>query len=191
MTIALDIDGVITDVDAFKKEEGKIFFAKDVVNDSGDDIDTIFDVSREEKQRFWIEKYKDYIINAQARPSAAEITHKLAELGHRVIIVTARKFNEIYGFSSQKEFEESTRQNLIENGIHFEEIYFEPRPKIPAVEKYGIDFFIEDDPVNIEALAKHTKIIIMDTTYNRDIDAPNTYRAYCWNDIIDIIENNK
>jgi len=61
MVFAVDIDGVLIDLKEFIYEEGKKFLKKEIVNPDGSDVESIFDVSIAERQRFWKAKYWDYI----------------------------------------------------------------------------------------------------------------------------------
>ncbi len=191
MVFAVDIDGVLIDLKGFIYEEGKKFLKKEIVNPDGSDVESIFDVSIAERQRFWKVKYWDYIRHSKCRENAKETIDKLASLGIETIVVTARKFKEGRGFENEEELKKATEENLKENGIKFKKLYFEPRPKVDAISKYSIDYFIDDDPVNIIALSKYTKVLIMDNPYNKHLDRPNTVRVHNWNEVLDVFEKLK
>lgn len=187
MTVAIDIDGVLTDLKKYLYEEGSKFLNKEVVNPNGSDIDDIFDVPVEEKHRFWNALYHDYICNIPVRPKAAYVIDELKKRGFKILIVTARKFKEGRGFVDEEDFKCATIANLQKNGIHYDELHFVPRPKVDAVTELSIDVFIEDDSYNIECLIDVAQVIIMDAPYNKHITCPNTHRVSDWDEVLETI----
>lgn len=190
MTIAIDIDSVLVDTEKYIKEKGVGYFGKEPVNQSGFNVSDIFAVSKSDEQAFWDVYYHDYITNGPIYEGAADATKSLHDLGHQILLVSARYYRPDKGFATEKEYQDVMRAHLQKNGIYFDEIYSEPRPKVPAVSKYKIDVFIEDDPVNVIALSEHTHVLIKDTSYNKDILLPNTTRFSSWNDVVDLIQKN-
>lgn len=189
MNIGIDIDGVLTDLDAYKKIRGKAFFKKEIVDPLGKDVDELFGVSREEKAQFWHDSFKDYITNPIVREGVSDATHQLHEAGYKIFIITARKIKEHKEIFTEKEYKRLTREFLDKNDIYYDELAFYPNPKIRAIKDKKIDIFIEDSVQNIEELSKHIKVIIFDSVYNRDIDLPNTKRVTSWSEIKDKIKD--
>lgn len=190
MTIAFDIDGVLTDLEKYIKEEGREFFKKDIVDELGRDIDEIFGVSKSDKEAFWSAKSMDYIETYPLRDEASRVTHELHDLGYKVLIVTARKFNpSCHRCKDDLEYRQITEKILVENGIYFDGLYFEPSPKVDAVSKYNIDVFVEDEVRNIVPLSKVTKVIILNSSYNRSCDSTTAYRVKSLNDIPNLLKS--
>lgn len=190
MTIAIDIDGVIVDTEKYILEECPKYFDKKVIDIEANTIPEMFKVTYKQEEQFWIDKYKDYCQNGPVFEDVREVTNRLHEKGYRILIVTARYYRPQYNFASEEEYFQITREHLIKNGIYFDELYFEPRPKVGAVEKYGIDIFIDDDPYNVDALEEHTKVIFMETK-RKDYFNPDVLRASNWLEIERIIEENR
>lgn len=188
MTIAVDIDGVLTDLDLFRKKEGSCFFKKEIMNPEGLDVDEIFEVSKEEKTAFWDANFLNYIKSFPYREEAKDVFAELHRLGHKILIVTARKYSPKYACKDEEEFKNLTKNILEARGIYYDEIYFVSWPKKCDSLDKKIAVFIEDDKANIAALAKDTNVIIMDAPYNRNIDIPYTYRAYNLIDALNIIK---
>ncbi len=61
MNIAIDIDGVITDLETFIDQEGEKYYGYKAIDKSGYDLDTRFKVSREECDAFWDKIFYKYI----------------------------------------------------------------------------------------------------------------------------------
>lgn len=188
MTIALDIDGVLTDLEKFMKEEGKKFYGKEVVNECGRDLDEIFAVSKEEKDAFWNAKFMEYMKEYPFREEVSEVTHRLRKAGHHVIVVTARKFYPQYNCKDEAEFQEITKEILKSRGVSFEEVYFVPIPKVSAVKDYEIDLFVEDEIRNIDQLAQHTQVAIVDASYNRGVNMSSTHRIKNLYELLSLVE---
>jgi len=187
MTIAVDIDGVLTDIETFMKEEGKKYFNKEIVNHYGDDVRTIFNVSRDTAEKFWCESFLDYAKKYPARNMCGEVLTQLHNEGNKIYIVTARDCS--YGFEGEQHLRSVTEAFLLKNGIKYDALYFYPSPKLKAVKDLDIDIFIEDSPYNITNLANLTKVIAFNTSYNKHVNSPSISRAFTWNEVYDIIKN--
>ncbi len=184
MNIAIDIDGVLTDVEKFQKEEGTKYFGHPPVNNSYS-IHDMFSVSKTDAMNFWFCTYQKYLEEYPFRPYASEIIKKLHENGNKIFIITARGIDDL-GLPKEQ-IKEITLKVLKENDIYFDEYISAASPKVNEAKEYNIDVFIEDSPKNINNLKSVTKVIAFNACYNDEIS--DVARAYDWRDVYNIIEN--
>lgn len=187
MKIAVDIDGVLTELEEYVDREAASFFGKSIVNSAGQELDERYGVSSEDCDKFWDAVFYDYIDNCKAKKDVDKAVSRLMEDGNELFIMTARKFYPQYGFTSPDDMREHTFEWLRKHGIKYDHYVEAPAPKVKEVLENGIDVMIDDEIQNIEALSKVTKVIIMDADYNRCLNLDNTYRAHSWEEVYEII----
>ncbi len=188
MNIAIDIDGVLTDLETFIDQEGEKFYGYKKINKSGYDLDSRFKVSREERDAFWDKIFYKYVTTISARPNASEITHKLHEEGNKIFIITSRKFFPQYGWKTKEEMTQSTLKFLKDNEIYYDEYIETDDPKVEATINNKIDVFVEDSPKNIKELYKVTNVVIFDSSYNEFLDC-SKYHVKDWEEVYATIKN--
>ena len=85
------------------------------------------------------------------------------------------------------------RNWLLRNGIRHKEIVFcdndVPDSKRAACLEKNIDVMIDDEPVNINAIAPIATVICFDASYNRDCEGENMSRAKDFVDVYDLIKS--
>ena len=78
------------------------------------------------------------------------------------------------------------------NGIKCAEIVFcdndVPDSKRAACLERRIDLMIDDESVNINAIAPIAKVICFDASYNRDCSGTSISRAHDWDEVYSIIK---
>ncbi len=190
MKIAIDIDGVLTDMEAFEDEFGREYFGYEVLDKTGYDVDERFKVSKKECDTFWDKYFYQYVNSIIPRDDASRITHKLHEDGNKIYIITSRVFYPQYGFKTKEDLTNSTLRFLNDNDIYFDEYIETKDPKVESSIDNKIDIFIEDSPRNIKSLSKVTNVIIFDSNYNKFLDTFK-YHAKDWNQVYEIIKNLK
>ena len=195
MNIGIDMDGVLTDIQGFNSRYAPRFFKRkfnrEVVNDTPYDIRDIFKCPENEYQAYWKRYLFQYAILEPARRGAKAFTSKLHAGGHFVYIISKRVFtcrNDFIG-----KFMRFCMRNWIwRNGIYCDEIMFcdndIPDSKRTACMEKHIDVMIDDEAVNINAIAPITRVICFDTSYNQDCGGKNIYRATTFDDIYKIIK---
>jgi len=194
MNIGIDIDGVLTDIQAFHFKHGTPFFKKkfsrDVVDKEHYDVREIFKCSEKEWHAYWKKHLLKYVMFEPARKEAKEIIRKLRNDGHSVFIITKRVF------TCQDDFMGNfmrfiVRVWLLLNGIFYKKIVFCDNDvadsKKSACLKNHIDIIIDDEPVNIETVSSITKVICFDTSYNHGCEGENVFRARNWEEIYRLI----
>jgi len=194
MNIGIDIDGVLTDIQSYNMKHAPAFFLKKFgkeVKDAGKyDIRDIFDCSQEELIAYWKKYLLRYAVTEPAYKNAKKVIRKFRKSGHKIYIITKRVFtcqNDFLG----KLMRFIVRNWLWRNGIRYDEIVFcdndIPDSKGTACRTKNIDIMIDDEIVNIEAIAPVAKVICFDATYNHGYEHDNVIRAYNWDEIYTLI----
>lgn len=191
MNIGIDVDGVLLEKCNFQIEEGTKFFNKRVINSKEYDIKKIFDISSLEYNKFWDVKIKEYI----ERPSikyASEVIYKLKERGHKIYIITARgTATKNYTDTVDDDYMKTYLIKWLEmNNIYYDEVIFTSDGKVNDINKYKINYMIEDKPKNIIEISEVTNVIKYSSLYNLNVVGKNIIEAYSWYDILKIIEKN-
>lgn len=191
MIIAIDIDGCMTDDNRFRLEQyGKYLFERglpEIDNPYAYERKCDF-MSREEFGVMWEDLLFEYIDNVQPLLYVSEVTHRLHEDGHTIVIATGR-----HGSTWPNEYGDTVRQKttdwLKKHDIYYDELFFSGFPKIDYIRKYHPDVFVEDSPHTIESAAKEITVFIFDNPYNAHMQLDNTVRVFSWYDIYRKITN--
>lgn len=89
--IAFDVDGVMTNLAKFQLDTGRKYFGEDSVKDPTKyDVKDIFDVSKKDREKYWLKYIWPYCITEEMRKNLSEISKKLKEDGHKIYIITGR-----------------------------------------------------------------------------------------------------
>ena len=196
MNIGIDLDGVLTDIQGFNLKHAPPFFKKKFGREVADpdpyDIRDIFACPEHEYKAYWKKHLLKYAVMEPARPGAKAFTRKLRNDGHTVFIVSKRVF------TCQKNFMGLLMRNLFRNwlwrnGIRYDGIVFcdndVPDSKRAACLENCIELMVDDEPVNINAIAPIAKVICYDTSYNRECDGENIFRAKDFDEAYCLIQN--
>jgi len=195
MNIGIDIDGVLTDIQGFNLRHAPPFFLKKfgrkVVDETPYDIQDIFDCSIGEYKAYWKKHLIFYTIFEPARKGARKTIRKLHKDSHKIYIISKRVFtcrNDFLG----KLMRSIARNWLWRNGIYYDEIVFcdndVPDSKGTACLDKNIDIMVDDEPINIEAIAPVAKVICYDTSYNQTCEGANIMRARSWYEVHALIK---
>lgn len=191
MNLGLDIDGVLTNIEAFQFKHGIPYFKqkynKDVVNENGKDIKQLFECTKEEELGFWKRNLVRYAIAEPARVNAAEYTKWAYENGHHVYIITSRIFSTKQNFLG-KLMRFIVKNWLKRNKIRYDEISFCDEDKAHAIKKYNIEYMVDDDPDNINALKDLTQIICMNAKCNEHITDDLVKRCHDFSEVIEYMK---
>lgn len=196
MNIGIDIDGVLTDIQSFNQRHAPLFFKRkfnrDVADEKSYDIRDIFKCSESEYTSYWKRYLFIYAIFEGVRQDARAVIQKLHEDNHHIYIISKRVFtcrNDLLG----KLMRFLVRNWLWRNRIPYREIIFcdndVPDSKRTACLANHIDVMIDDEAVNINAIAPIAKMICFDASYNRNREGDNIYRAKNFNEIYYLIQS--
>jgi len=190
MNIGIDIDGVLTDIQDFHFRHAPRFFKKrfnrDVVDKTPYDIRDIFKCPESEYKAYWKKHLLRYAIFEPARKGAKTTVRQLRKDGHKIFIISKRVFTCQDDFMG-KLMRFIVRNWLWRNGIKYNEIVFcdndiEDSKRTACLEKQ-IDVMIDDEAVNIYAVAPITRVICFDTSYNRGCAGESIVRVRNWGEI--------
>lgn len=184
MNIGIDVDGVLTDIQGFHRKYAPPFFKKkfnrDVADENPYDIRDIFKCSEDERYAYWKKYLFKYVTMEPARKGAKKFTRKLRADGHKIFIISKRVFtcrNDFMG----KLMRFLMKNWLWRNGIKHDKVVFcdndVPDSKRVACLDKRIDVMIDDEVVNIEAIAPVARVICWDVSYNRECEGNNIGRA--------------
>lgn len=184
MIIGLDIDGVMIDDDSYILDYmTKYCFENDIPNldnpyafeNKCDWTDVVINDYREKY-------FFNYIRNSSPRRFVSEITHKLHEDGHKIVVITAR-YKTKEDSEIGKQMREDTKKWLDKNNIYYDKICFAVSPKIKEVVENSVDIMIDDSPEVIPEISKVTHVFCFDNRYNKDLKCSNVTRVFSWYDI--------
>ena len=196
MNIGIDMDGVLTDIQGFNHKHAPRFFKqkynREVADKDPYDIRDIFACPENEYQAYWKKYLLFYATFEPARKGAKTLIRKLRDDGHDVYIISKRVF------TCRKDFLGKLMRFLMRfwvwrNGIKCREIIFcdndVPDSKHSACVEKNIDVMIDDEAVNIYAIAPIAKVICFDASYNRNCSGANIHRARNWDEAYSLIND--
>lgn len=191
MTIGIDIDGVLTDLEQFQLDYGSKYmwenFQKGILHPEKPEIDEIFEINDEVYYDFWKKYLLDYAKTYPARTYAGEVIQKLKEEGNIIIIITAR-YSMTPDDPTGEEMHNIVKLWLKENKIPYDNIVFVTGDKLETCFKNNVDIMIEDSTKNIQSISTQIPVICMDARYNKDCIGKNIIRCYSWYDIYEKIQ---
>ena len=196
MNIGIDIDGVLTDIHEFNLRHAPPFFKRkydrDVVDYKPYDIRDIFGCPDKEWMAYWKRYLLKYSTAEPARQGAREFTEKLVSDGHGIYIISKRVFSANRGLIG-KTMRILVRRWLRRNGILHKEAIFcvhdDPDIKKNVCLEKNVSVLIDDEPENIFSVAKVAKVICFDTSYNRQCEGENIFRALNFDQAYTIINS--
>ena len=188
MIIGIDLDDTLTDFAEFKYNFVKDYLQKNNLNFAELDptapyIESMFDFPKDDFMPYWFDFYEEMFLGAPIRENALEMLTKIKELGHTIIIVTAR---------TKKWFEDPFHISKIwldKHNIPYDHLITEREDKDVVCKENNITFFIDDYPRNIDALTQaDITTCIMETPYNKSYENKKAIRVLNWQQIYEIIK---
>jgi len=190
MNIGIDVDGVLTDIQGFNHKHAPTFFKKKFnrafADESSYDIRDIFKCPENEYRAYWTKYLLKYIITEPPRKNAKKIVRQLRKDGHSIYIISKRVYTCRKDYKGM--FMRFVMRNwLWRNGIRYKEIAFCDNDihdsKRTACLERKIDVMIDDETVNINAIAPIARVICFDTSYNQDCISENVKRVKDFDEI--------
>ena len=190
------MDGVLTDIQGFNRKYAPAYFRIKFKRDAADlesyDIREMFSCTDKEFLAYWKRHLFLYAITEPARKDAKKIIAKLRSEGHSIYIISKRVFANRKTFMG-KLMRLVVRNWLWRNGIRYKEIVFCDNDILDSKQtvclEKNIDVMIDDEAVNINAIAPVAKVICYDTTYNRECEGENILRVSGWDEIYRVISD--
>lgn len=185
MRIGIDVDGVLTDLWSYQLQAGERFFRRRAAVPDTLAVQEMFRCSKALDLLFWVVHFPDYCRRCPPREDAAAELAGLAAAGHRLYLITSRKFaagKTLPGACSRAWL----RTWLAENGFSVAGIHFcteaaAPEEKERMCRRLGIDLMIDDNPDICEYLAhRGFRVLLFDAPYNRAVRHPRITRVRNW-----------
>ena len=184
MIIGIDIDGVLADDDTYRLDYmAKYCFENNLPNlNKPYEYENKCDWNKETAEDYREKYFYDYIKNVESRRFASEITKKLHDDGHKIIIITGRyKTTEVSEIGNL--MRKYTKEWLDKNNIVYDEICFAKCPKLKEVREKNIDIMIDDSPEVVNIVHNSCKVFCFDNRYNVNLECSNMTRVFSWYDI--------
>lgn len=185
MKIGIDIDGVLTNDDDYILDTATKFCLENnlntYVNPYEYELRKKFLWDKEIRDKYREEYYFNYVLNCPPRRFAGEVIKKLKEDGHKIYIITSRRYstdNSSLGDKMRNEI----KKWLQKHDISYDEIYFS-KDKTIEIKSLKLDIMIEDSPETIPVFVKYTHIFCFDCRYNRNLNCNNMTRVFSWYDV--------
>ncbi|MGN1268810.1 MAG: hypothetical protein ACI4U0_04865 [Candidatus Aphodocola sp.] len=183
MRIGVDIDGVLNDIGQWHYSCGYKFCIENHINRGFHPheylIEKQFELTDEENYKFWKEYIFDVMVSIPTRPYAGKILQLLQEMGHEIIILTARDNRYLTNqYANTMNF--YVEEWLTKNGISYNEIIAGAGNKKDKCLKNKIDIMIEDKASNVEEISNYIPVLCFDAPYNQNIKKDNVVRVYSW-----------
>jgi len=123
------------------------------MNEKGFVTSDLYDWTKEEEKGFF-KKYIDEVRqNVELKPFAKQVIHELKQK-HQIYIITARDKK------TDKDPCEESRLYLQKQGIVYDEIVADCKDKLKYCLENNIDVMIDDEPQNINVIAKEIPVIV-------------------------------
>ena len=194
MRIGVDIDGVLNDVGEWHYSCGfKFCIENDIKRGFHPEkylIEEQFELSEEENYKFWKEYIFDLMVSIPTRPYAAKVLGLLKEMGHEIIILTARD-NRFLTNQYENTMNFYVEEWLNKNNIPYDEIIAGPGSKKDKCIQNKLDIMVEDKASNVVKISDVIPVLCFDAPYNSDVVKENVTRVYSWYQIYDHFLNIK
>lgn len=194
MRIGVDIDGVLNDIGQWHYSCGFKYCIENGINRGFRPdkymIEEQFFLTDEENNRFWKEYIFDLMVSVPVRPYASSVISVLREMGHEIIILTARDNRYLTNqYANTMDF--YVEQWLDKNNIEYDEILSGPGNKKDKCLKNKLDIMIEDKANNVLQISEHIPVLCFDAPYNKEANNENITRVYSWYQIYNYFLNKK
>lgn len=185
MTIGIDIDDTLTQALETKIATAKAYIKQENLpyKQAKDKklhlFSELFNWTTKDWEKFWFKHADIMLAKLPTKPNASKITHALKNMGHTIIIVTARS-PQWHTDPYQLSFDWLTKNN-----IAFDKIFVNQKDKVHVCLENNVDVFIDDLP---ETLLKLKEVgivpILMKNPHNEDMaNNPNYYTITNWKEV--------
>ena len=195
MRIGVDIDGVLNDIGQWHYSCGFKFCIDNHIRRGFHPheymIEHQFELTDEENYKFWREYIFDLMVSIPTRPYAGNILKLLKEMGHEIVILTARDNRYLTNqYANTMNF--YVEEWLHKNNIPYDEIIAGPGKKKDKCIKHKLDIMIEDKASNVLEISDIIPVLCFDAPYNLNIEENHVHRVYSWYQIYQyFLENGK
>ncbi len=193
MRIGIDIDGVLNYRQEIVIACGTKFCVETgqghLQDLSAHHLRTMFGWDEAARLEFWTEYGWQQMMLWPAQAYAAEVIAKLHQAGHEIWIVTARNERDpsVKGKPQNMTWQAVTEEWLAKNHIQYDKMCFDTQDKAGFCRDHHLDVMVEDNPDYLAAFNHHTKVLIYDQPYNRNLEIANSSRVYSWYEVLNEI----
>lgn len=188
MIIGIDIDDTLTILQKIKIETANNYIQKNnlpykLIDENANFFSKMYDWPIDVCDKFWFLEADHMLDVATPREHASEVITKLKNMGHKIVIITARN-NDWH----KAPYEMSVNW-LNRNNIPYDKLIIGFTDKIPVCQEEKIDIFIDDMPHTLIRLNDvGIDTIMMNTVSNKDEIEYKGKKAYSWLDVDKYIE---
>jgi uncharacterized HAD superfamily protein len=195
MNLGIDIDGVMTNFEAFGTEYAarwQYFHKMPIIYKPFYKLYYAFGFSRhpdtasmstDEKnifEQFYKEILYEYTQNCPVRSTWPEVLQSLKENGHQIFIVTKR-YTAYSWLSNTEEKKQAVKDFLQKSNIIYDAIFFpdENSNKLEECVKHNLDILLDDDPSVLDEISSYKRItpICFHAGYNEYYRFKNRVRS--------------
>lgn len=189
MIIGIDLDDTISNINNYKYDFVKDFLAKNnytfaELDPTAAYIEKMFAIPEDIFPDIWKDMHYDLFMGAPLRENAVQVLQQLKDLGHTLVIVTAR---------TTKYFEnpyQISKDWLQANNVPYDKLIVNREDKDNVCKEEHITFFVDDYPSNIDLLTQaNITTCLMDTPHNKTYQNNKATRVFGWQDVYHIIQN--
>jgi uncharacterized HAD superfamily protein len=181
MNIGIDVDGVILDTENWFRSMSYIYDMQ-----IGGNGPVCPDEVKVQDRMKWSDKDFTYFVencmyygmeNAPLMPCCKFVIDKLREMGHRLVLITAR------GIFSQKEID-LANEMLEKNKLKFDALCYDSQDKLIPCRNEKIDYMIDDSVNNVRRLSENgVKCLYFRDYGSQDIHNDNVIDVANWGEI--------
>ena len=128
------------------------------------------------------------MVSIPTRQYAAKVLGLLKEMGHEIIILTARD-NRFLTNQYENTMNFYVEEWLNKNNIPYDEIIAGPGSKKDKCIQNKLDIMIEDKASNVMKISEIIPVLCFDAPYNLDANNENITRVYSWYQIYNYFLN--
>lgn len=182
MKLAIDIDDTLADTFDYMIPFVAEFFHADPaeLDARGISYCTLPDGWREREIAFCRSCYDQVVEDTPFKPDAAEYVRRLHDLGHEIVILTART-TDLY-----TDPEETTRRELAKHNIVYDHLICAV-DKAAACRREGVELLIDDSVENCRAVSESgVPVLLFTSRWNRAEEIPFR-RAASWREVFELL----
>lgn len=127
----------------------------------------MFGWDRDQLISFFDNCYPQYLNEIKVIKNVSKILKKIKKLNVNIYIVTSRRY------SSKADVTKITKDWLEKNDITYDKLFINIKNKGELLKKIQPDYFVDDsieNCMNVDESTKETKVIVMNTVYNRKVN---------------------
>ena len=189
MIIGVDIDDTLSVLNKLKIKTAKNYIKKNnlpfkLVAPNKQFFSEMFDWSKEECNKFWVEWCDKMLEVAPPRKHVQKYINKLREDGHKIVLITARSTDHL------KDPVSLSVNWLNKHQISYDELCVNNLEKTTACLEKKVDVFIDDRVDHLLPLLPHNiKTILMETVSNKGQKEYSGDVVKNWKQVYKIISN--